>query len=47
MKTKALTLAEVLITLWVIGIVAAMTLPALISNHQKKVLKTAFMTSYS
>lgn len=29
------TLAEVLITLGVIGIVAAMTLPALVQNYQK------------
>ena len=33
----AFTLAEVLITLGIIGIVAAMTLPALIANHQKNV----------
>ena len=32
------TLAEVLITLGVIGVVAAMTLPTLIANYQKKVL---------
>ncbi len=32
----AFTLAEVLITLGIIGIVAAMTLPALIGNYQKK-----------
>lgn len=30
------TLAEVLITLGIIGVVAAMTIPTLISNHQKK-----------
>lgn len=47
MNRKAFTLAEVLITLGIIGIVAAMTLPALVANHQKKVLKTAFLTSYS
>ena len=33
----AFTLAEVLITLGVIGIVAAMTMPSLIANYQKKV----------
>lgn len=33
---KAFTMAEVLITLGIIGIVAAMTLPALIKNHQRK-----------
>lgn len=34
----AFTLAEVLITLGVIGIVAALTMPSLIQNYQKKVL---------
>lgn len=33
---KAFTLAEVLITLGIIGVVAAMTIPTLIANHQKK-----------
>ena len=37
---KAFTLAEVLITLGIIGIVAAMTLPTLINNHNKKVTIT-------
>ena len=36
-KRAAFTLAEVLITLGVIGIVAAMTMPVLIGNYQKKV----------
>ena len=35
MKGRAFTLAEVLITLGVIGVVAAMTLPALVQNHKK------------
>ena len=35
-KRAAFTLAEVLITLAVIGIVAAMTIPTLISNYQEK-----------
>lgn len=34
---KAFTLAEVLITLGIIGIVAALTLPSLIQKHQKQV----------
>lgn len=34
MKTKAFTLAEVLITLGIIGVVAAMTLPALIQTNK-------------
>ena len=39
---KAFTLAEVLITLGVVGIIAAMTLPSLITNYKVKVLKTQF-----
>ena len=35
-KKVAFTLAEVLITLGIIGIVAAMTIPTLISNYQEK-----------
>lgn len=37
MKKQAFTLAEVLITLGIIGVVAAMTMPTLIANHQKQV----------
>ena len=44
---KAFTLAEVLITLGVIGIVAALTMPALIVNYQKKVLETRIKKFYS
>ncbi len=40
-KKAAFTLAEVLITLAVIGIVAAMTLPGLIQNHNEKAWSTA------
>ena len=39
-KKPAFTLAEVLITLGIIGIVAALTLPTLISNHKKQVYVT-------
>ena len=46
-KKAAFTLAEVLITLGIIGIVAAMTIPTLIANYQKKVLKTQFMKKYA
>ncbi len=46
-KKAAFTLAEVLITLGVIGIVAAMTLPTLIANYQKKVVETKVKTFYS
>lgn len=37
-KIGAFTLAEVLITLGIIGVVAAMTLPTLVANYQKKIL---------
>ena len=37
MKKSAFTLAEVLITLGIIGIVMAMTLPSIIGKYQKKV----------
>ena len=37
---KGFTLAEVLITLGVIGVVAALTMPNLLQNHQKKVFVT-------
>ena len=39
---KGFTLAEVLITLGIIGVVAAMTLPTLIAKHQEKEWVTAF-----
>lgn len=45
--TKGFTLAEVLITLGIIGVVAAMTLPSLIQERQNKVLETQFKKSYS
>ena len=38
MHKKAFTLAEVLFTLAIIGIVAAMTIPTLVQNYQKKVI---------
>lgn len=47
MKTRAFTLAEVLITLGVIGIVIAMTLPTLVAKHRLKVLHTQFLKTYS
>ena len=43
----AFTLAEVLITLGIIGMVAALTIPALIANYQKTVLKNQFKHAYS
>lgn len=47
MKIKAFTMAEVLITLGMIGIVAAMTLPSLMNYHRNKALETGFKRSYS
>lgn len=46
-KKKAFTLAEVLVTLGIIGIVAAMTLPILTKKYQEIVLKNQFKKSYS
>ena len=43
----AFTLAEVLITLGVIGIVAAITISPLIANHKEKVLVTRVKKAYS
>ena len=47
LKLKAFTLAEVLITLGIIGVVAAMTLPALINNKQNKELEVLLIKNYS
>ena len=46
-KKTAFTLAEVLITLAIIGVVAAMTMPTLIQNHQKRSLEVATKKFYS
>ena len=46
-KRVAFTLAEVLITLGIIGVVAAMTMPSLVQNYQKKALETGLKKSYS
>ena len=46
-RRVAFTMAEVLITLGIIGAVAAMTLPSLINNYQHKVLETQFKKAYS
>ena len=43
----AFTLAEVLITLGIIGVVAAMTLPTLIAKYQERVLVTSAKKGYS
>lgn len=44
---KGFTLAEVLITLGIIGIVAAMTMPSLISNYKNKAIDAQFKRVYS
>ncbi len=44
---SAFTLAEVLITLGIIGIVAALTIPALIDNHNKQVVVARIQKFYS
>lgn len=46
-KKTAFTLAEVLITLGVIGVVAAMTMPTLIQNHRKHEVETKLKKFYS
>lgn len=43
----AFTLAEVLITLGIIGVIAALTLPAVMNNIQHKELEAAFKKQYS
>ncbi len=47
MKKAGFTLAEVLITLGIIGVVAAMTLPALIQNYQKQVYLNQLKKNYA
>ena len=46
-RKAAFTLAEVLITLGIIGVVAAMTLPTLINNIEDRHFKSAFKKQYS
>ena len=46
-RKAAFTLAEVLITLGIIGVVAAMTLPALIQKNNNKVVETRLKKFYS
>ena len=44
---KAFTLAEVLITLVIIGIIAAITIPIVHQNQEKRALYSQFMKTYS
>lgn len=46
-KFDGFTLAEVLITLGIIGVVAAMTMPSLMNNYRHKALETQFKKSVS
>ena len=46
-RKLAFTLAEVLVTLAVIGIVAAMTIPNLVQSYKKKVIETRLVSFYS
>lgn len=46
-RKAAFTLAEVLITLGIIGVVAALTLPALIQNYQKNVILNRLKVNYN
>src|SRR5574344_629312 len=46
-KHIAFTLAEVLITLAIIGVVAALTIPTLIKNYQQKQYETQLKKTYS
>ena len=46
-STPAFTLAEVLVTLGIIGVVSAMTVPALMQNHQRKTYVTQLHKFYN
>ncbi len=44
--TKGFTLSEVLITVGIIGIIAAFTIPGVITNYQKKVTAEKLKAAY-
>lgn len=46
-RKAAFTLAEVLVTLGIIGVVAAMTMPNLIAKHQEKETVTRLKKAYT
>lgn len=46
-KFNAFTLAEILITILIIGIVAALTIPNLIYSYKKRVIETRLVNFYS
>ena len=47
MKKFAFTMAEVLITLGIIGVVVAITLPTLTHNYQNKIIESQLKKAYS
>ena len=47
MNTKAFTLSEVLITLGIIGVIAALTIPGIISKYKRISYQTAFTKAHS
>ena len=46
-KLKGFTLAEVLVTLGIIGVVASITMPTLVQNYQKKAFATQLHKVYN
>jgi type II secretory pathway pseudopilin PulG len=46
-KKKAFTLAEILVTLGLIGAISALTIPTLAYNYRSKVLEEQFRSTYS
>ena len=46
-KKKAFTLAEVLVTLGLVGAISALTIPTLAYNYRSKVLEEQFRSTYS
>lgn len=46
-KNNAFTLAEIFITLAIVGVIAAITVPRLIAKHQEKIAVTALLKFYS
>jgi len=43
---RGFTLAEVLITLVIVGIIASITIPSIVAQHQKRELETRFTKTY-
>ena len=46
-RVKAFTLAEVLITLTIIGVIAALTIPNLMQSYKKHQIETNLKASYT